>query len=452
MLCVIAPFCLAFLLLVEQHCSKLAPQSPLAQKEYYWLKLPRSNNWLVEDNCLFTYRFFTNFYALFIGLLIILEANELGICNLNMPSQNVLGEAFFAIISLLISVLAGLGLVLANKKKFYLGIDAQDVVKNSYIPMGVVNLFVNTVYLLGGYLLCNIAVSDKWEIVLDIAKWGAGVAICYAIVYLLIIIQQMIQLCLSVDRHELGVFRCFRRRIVDIVKIDDSQSISALTVEKIASYLLGECIKQFTKSKTNINQLTSVSFYSVLVDKDRQKNRKKLLGRANCLVTVFSVGFVFLAIGYAWSSGRGNIWIGIIALFLVVVIDFYGYKKETWLIVINSRYYFALSSSEGEKTYDYIAQPYAKLNWRKRFEALSLVEDLFGFYKMLLYNKCGRKYRHNVIRQVLELMDDQNEKICCAILLLLYYTEYEKVFLQLEDKRNQTNLDTKNLLYLNKNR
>ena len=56
-----------------------------------------------------------------------------------------------------------------------------------------------------------------------------------------------------------------------------------------------------------------------------------------------------------------------------------------------------------------------------------------SFYKILLYNKQGKKVVDIIIRQVEEKIREE-EKIKNAILLLLYYFNYEKYYLKKEVK------------------
>lgn len=63
-----------------------------------------------------------------------------------------------------------------------------------------------------------------------------------------------------------------------------------------------------------------------------------------------------------------------------------------------------------------------------------MIEALLGFYKMLLYNKKGHKYARNVVEQVISLNDEKYKNIRNTILLILYYAEYERVFLKLENE------------------
>ena len=102
---------------------------------------------------------------------------------------------------------------MVNKKKFYLGIDAQDVVKNSYIPGAMANMYVAVVYLIIGYVFCNINFSTHFGLITELAKMIVISAAGLAVVNLMIVLQQMILICLNVGRRELSVFGCFKKLI-----------------------------------------------------------------------------------------------------------------------------------------------------------------------------------------------------------------------------------------------
>ena len=100
--------------------------------------------------------------------------------------------------------------------------------------------------------------------------------------------------------------------------------------------------------------------------------------------------------------------------------------------MFGSRYYFEFSYQKDKKEINKVVEP--MILSKKRFEAVALIEALLGFYKMLLYNKKGHKYARNVVEQVISLNDKKYKNIRNTILLLLYYAEYERVFLKLENE------------------
>ena len=419
--------------------SKCEYSSLNEEKEHYWLKSIRSSKVLEEDNCLFGLRFLMcGAMILAFDLLLIGRVYRENSINVALFHSDSLSQIFFSVIGLLVSVLTGLGLVLVNKKKFYLGIDAQDVVKNSYIPGAMANMYVAVVYLIIGYVFCNINFSTHFGLITELAKMIVISAAGLAVVNLMIVLQQMILICLNVGRRELSVFGCFRRRIIDVVKLDDAQEISAINVEKITSYLLIRCMHGVKSNTCGIDCLKGVNFYSILVNPDKQKSLKRLEFEVNIRVLIGFGLFAFvetialLSELFQVSSVLHDV-IGV-AIIIVAnfIIYFIGCAKKSWLLLFGSRYYFEFSYQKDKKEINKVVEP--MILSKKRFEAVALIEALLGFYKMLLYNKKGHKYARNVVEQVISLNDEKYKNIRNTILLLLYYAEYERVFLKLENE------------------
>lgn len=419
--------------------SKCEYSSLNEEKEHYWLKSIRSSKVLEEDNCLFGLRFLMcGAMILAFDLLLIGRVYRENSINVALFHSDSLSQIFFSVIGLLVSVLTGLGLVLVNKKKFYLGIDAQDVVKNSYIPGAMANMYVAVVYLIIGYVFCNINFSTHFGLITELAKMIVISAAGLAVVNLMIVLQQMILICLNVGRRELSVFGCFRRRIIDVVKLDDAQEISAINVEKITSYLLSRCMHGVKSNTCGIDCLKGVNFYSILVNPDKQKSLKRLEFEVNIRVLIGFGLFAFvetialLSELFQVSSVLHDV-IGV-AIIIVAnfIIYFIGCAKKSWLLLFGSRYYFEFSYQKDKKEINKVVEP--MILSKKRFEAVALIEALLGFYKMLLYNKKGHKYARNVVEQVISLNDEKYKNIRNTILLLLYYAEYERVFSKLENE------------------
>lgn len=411
------------------------------EKEHYWLKSMRSSKVLEEDNCLFGLRFLMfGCVILVLGFFFIVVVYRENLINAELLDSDSLSQIFFSVIGLLVSVLTGLGLVLVNKKKFYLGIDAQDVVKNSYIPGAMANMYIAVVYLIIAYVFCNINFSDYFGVITELAKMIVIIAAGWAVGNLMVILQQMIQICLNVGRRELSVFGCFRRRIIDVVKLDDAQEITAINVEKITAYLLSRCIHGVENFACGIECLKGVNFYSILVDPYEQKCLKKLKFKVNIGTLIGIALFVSMETSALLLelSQVSSVLYDIIGIAIIIgtnfIIYIIGCTTKSWLLLFGPRYYFEFSYIKGKskKEINKIIEPMILL--RKGSTAVALVEDLLGFYKMLLYNKNSHKYTHNVIEQVISLNDEKYKNIRNTILLLLYYAEYEKVFLKLENE------------------
>lgn len=442
-MCALAPIILALFIIIQCKFIKFDKGSLQAQKDYYWLKVAGSSKRLEEDNCSFGYKFVMSLYGiLMLFILGITFGHALKWYDLDFLCDFCTLSNCLVVVGILVSTLVVLGLILENRKDFYLGISANDVLKHSPIPGKLANLYAGTVYMLVGYVFCNIVLPEEYAGAIELAQLWVGSSVCYVLVNLMMIIQQTITLCLSVDRKELAAFHCFRRRIIDIVQLDHSHSVRVESIEKITSYLLRECIKNFEQSKTRMDQLQSVNLYSVSSGQCDQASLKKMKRRADLLVMLMIalievVGFLMLT-KLANESETCLFWIMLSATIILYIC---GYLKKTWLLLFNARYYYVFSFCDADfgKKSNKVAKagdthihifPSAK-----RFEAVGLIEDLLGFYKMLLYDKRGKKYRYEVIKQVLSIVDKKNANIRNAVLLLLYYFEYEKVYMNLTSKQ-----------------
>lgn len=442
-MCALAPIILALFIIIQCKFIKLGKGSLQAQKDYYWLKVVGSSKRLEEDNCSFGYKFVMSLYGILVLFILgitfgyVLQWYDLGFLGKFCELYNCL-----VVVGILVSTMVVISLVLENRKDFYLGISANDVLKHSLIPGKLANLYAGTVYMLVGYVFCNIVLPEDYADAIGLARLWVGSSVCYVLVNLMMIIQQTITLCLSVDRKELAAFHCFRRRIIDIVQLDDSHSVRVESIEKITSYLLRECIKNFEQSKTRMDQLQSVSLYSAASGRCDQASMKKMKRRADLIVLLMIA--VIEVVGFwmipkpASESETCFFWVMFGATIILYIC---GRLKKTWLLLFSARYYYMFSFCDEDS--GKISTKVAKAGdtdmhifpSAKRFEAVSLIEDLLGFYKMLLYDKRGKRYRYVVIKQVLSIVDEKNANIRNTILLLVFYFEYEKVYINLTNKQ-----------------
>ena len=230
----------------------------------------------------------------------------------------------------------------------------------------------------------------------------------------------------------------FQIKIVNNFRIDDSESMNANVIEGITAHLLREIIHNFSAFKWDAEHLRGVELYSIVSDKQDKKCLQCLRRYANSLMLVAELLIIVMGILIAGML-QPDWWIFIVVIAIVVMVPLfaYGYHNDTWLILFTARYYylFAFENPELCKIERKIAAWGNYLVWGKRFHFVGSVEDLLGFYKILLYDKRGKKNRYLVIEQVLSTLEDKDAKIRNAILLLLYYFEYEKIYLKLEQKQ-----------------
>lgn len=439
--CVLTPASLLFFILLVKKYVKFNMDSPQAQKDYYWLKIAGSNKRLEEDNCSFFYRFTRSLCFIMVTFLAFILLDGLEEHEFEMLADLCSVSSGIAMVALLVSTLVVISLVLENKKAFYMGIKVMDVVKQSSIPGGLVNFYAGIAFMLVGYVMYGVVTDEADPSVKQVVQLWVGASFVYMLANLMRIIHETIKLCLSVDRKELAVFHCFRRRIVDVIQLDGSQSVSIAAIEKITAFLLKECLKRFGLPKSKTEHLQTVNLYSIASDKHDKIffKRQKI-----CVDTVMLVSMIGINVWWyilLFSKPHPS-WLTIVMIVsgaTAVILYIYGRKKNIWLLLFHARYYYVFSFFDADscKTSNRIARAgdvhiFPSV---KRFEALALMEDLLGFYKMLLYDKRGKKYRYVVIKQVLATVDEKNAKIRNAILLLLYYSEYEKVYIKLANKQ-----------------
>lgn len=448
LMCALPPLSLVLFILLGKKFTKYDKESVQEQKDFLWLKIQGSNKQLEENNCSFGYRFVMSFCFVSLVFLLFTLVYGFDLYKFNFSNEIYSISGCFTAVGLLASAVMVISLVLANKKDFYLGINAKDVVSQSHIPSGLANMYSGTAYLFLGYFLSNVAVPYE-EIIKLVQLWIYASA-CYILVNLMMVIQQTIQLCLSVDQKELGVLRCFRRRIIDVVKLDEKQTVSEVAVEKITAYLLKECRHRLKQSKTNIEHLKSVRLYSAVSNECEKTCLKRLKAYADglALLMVGTIGLPGIVNACMIQNRDKTIIVLWVMILLTIALYIYGCWGRLWLLFFSARYYyvFSVSDTDSGKTENKIAEWGNPFSWSKRYEAVGLMEDLLGFYKMLLYNKRGRKYRYVVINQVVSKIDERNATVRNALLLLLYYAEYEKIYLKLKSDKKRKNLHQDNLL------
>lgn len=445
LLCLAVPVILLLFLCMEICESKRKDGSLNEKKEYYWLKGSSSQKKVEENNCQFSRRLLLVWSQILLTFYILICVGA----KWNLPDMDDLNQICWSVLGLLGSTFAGMGIVLANKKKIHLGIDPQDVVKTSHIPGAMANMYVAVVYMVIGWIMSNITSQESLKVITYLAKVLVISAAGWSVFNMMIALRQMIEICLNVGQHELRAFESFRSRIIDVVKLDDSQEICAHTVERITTSLL-------RKNAHGLESLNGVRFRSILVEQREQKCLKKLEFKVNIGILM---GFgLLMSLGILGTLAemdeetvylRVPIWNEMVIIGVTLIIYIIGCVRKSWLLLFGSRYYFEFSyKNNSSRKVKYKMGDPATLWPQRRYKAVLLMESLLGFYKMLLYSKRGCKYTHNVIKRVEYSIDEKNKTSCHTILLLLYYAEYEKIFLKLESERRQTQVNrccTKNL-------
>lgn len=437
-MCALAPACmLAFICIVERQ-KRHKDDSTEAKKNYYSLKTAGSNKRLEEKNCFTGNGFIVSFYVVLIIFFVFVFLVILDIYQFELLKSLCSIGNCISVVGLTISILVVISLILTLKKEIYLGISTRDVMKQSRIPDNLTYVFVGSVFMLGGYILYDLSVikSDSDRILL--VKLWIGASFVYVLANLMIIIYRTVKLCLNIDRKELSVFRCFRYKIVNNFQVDDLETKNANVIEGIAAHLLREIIRNFSGFIWNADHLRGVELYSIVSDKQDKKCLQCLRRYANGFMLIVELSIMGTGVLTALML-RPDWWIHIVVIAILAFISLfvYGCYKDTWLIVFNARYYyvFDFANPKSRKTQRKIAARSNNLVWDKRFRFVGSVEDLLGFYKILLYNKRGKKNRYLLIEQVVSTFEEKNAKIRNAVLLLLYYLEYEKIYLKLEQKR-----------------
>lgn len=446
--CPIALFCWCVIYWIVKTNSK--NRSLEEEKNFYWLK--NSSKKLVEKDYSIGMIILRGLYlGIIIGFYLLIIALVDGYNFLTLKSFISI-EAFWNILGMDIQILTIVSLVTVLKKDFYLGITIKEVMKAYRIPNLLMKVLIYSCIIFFGYGMYNVSMIRNSEYVIFV-EFAIYSLVLVFLVNLIILIYRTIVICLCNSKKEIETFKCLRYKIAFEYQVEQEEPINGNMVEKISTYLVNEVKKYYKSFKEKSNSLVEVQYGSGILgikdnlQKTKEYNRRfRIIGLVPVVLLVMSYFGVLLLEEHASMKGNWKL-IGIIIVQIVVtvILIIIGSIMNAWNIFAVNRSFFVFKYEkkgkiEKKDENDSQKEKIAAFGWwwgyRKRYEFIGAIEDLISFYKILIYNKQGKKAAYIVIRQIEEKIKEE-EKIKNAILLLLYYFSYEKYYIKTEAKVNR---------------
>lgn len=111
----------------------------------------------------------------------------------------------------------------------------------------------------------------------------------------------------------------------------------------------------------------------------------------------------------------------------------FGAVTNIWNIIIANRNFWVFNY-ENQSREKIATFGFCEI-YSKRYEVIGMIEDLICFYKILLYSQQGEGIRDILVEKAKQKINkSEDRKIRDAILLLCYYFDYEKCYLECEQK------------------
>lgn len=257
----------------------------------------------------------------------------------------------------------------------------------------------------------------------------------------MLLIYKTINICINNNRKELETFKCLRYKIPFEYQLSNEDVINRGVVEKISTYLVDEVIKNYKSFKEKSDKLTKVKYESAIIHmragkSNGQKYTKRFRRKGTVMVSIVVTFLLILQISVQYQQIKEREYIRYLimsAIILTIIIISLGAKTNVWSIFVVNKGFW-IFSYENPKDEKIAAFGFCR-EYDKRYEFIGAVEDLISFYKILLYDKTGKKERDILIEKVkTKIKEDDDKKIRNSILLLLYYFDYEKCYLECEQK------------------
>lgn len=414
-------------------------------KNFYWLKNSNGNEKIEEKNyniqniilevvCVGTFIF------LFLAIL-----RTYNIYNFLPLKTLISGEAFWNILEINIEILTVISLVIVLRKEYYLGISVKEVMKKYRIPDYLIKIVTYSIILFMLYGIYNISpirkngVNSIW-----VELWIYSIMLLI-LVNLMILIYKTISICVNGTKKEMKTFKCLRYKIAFEYQLKQDDLINSSAVEKISTYLVNEIQKYYKSFRRKADKLVEVQYYStILLEKkfgDAKKYNKKLRKVGIALVSGLAILLFSCSIfTYIKTNEKRHIEFFVVEIIITLFVVGMGAVTNVWNIFVANRSFFVFRYGiEGEERTNYEHEEIAAfgfcIRYNKRYEFIGAIEDLISFYKILLHNQQGERVSDIVIRKVKEKINkEEDEKIRNTILLLLYYFDYEKCYLESESK------------------
>lgn len=412
-------------------------------KNFYWLKNSNGNERIEEKYyCMQNIIFEIIYIGLFIFWILICMAAA-DIYDFGALKSFVSSVAFWNVLEVNIGILTVISLVITLKKEYYLGITIKDVMKLYEIPDSMIKILICSSILFIFYGIYNISLIKNDEIRSMFVELLIYTFMLLILENLIVLLYRTINICINSSKKEMKTFKCLRYKIAYEYQLKQNEPINSGAVEKISTYLVKEVQKYYKSFREKADKLVEVQYDSTILLMDEITENDKKYNRKFRKKGTILIGFIsFFILGVLTFSNiqikeRGYIKILIIEMILTLFLIIIGAKMNVWNIFVANRSFFVFKydvKGEGIPNREEIAA-FGFGRYNKRYNFIGAIEDLISFYKILLHNQQGEMVRDIVIKKVKEKINKpEDEKLRNTILLLLYYFDYEKYYLESEAK------------------
>lgn len=313
-----------------------------------------------------------------------------------------------------LTAISAFSLVIVLKKKFYLGISIQDVLKNTFLPETMQFLSINSVIMLLGIGLCRLRQIDPEikEVLIITVHTTYLLWICN----LLYLFCKIASLFCGTTKSELRTFNVLRYRINACYQIENKNIIDEVQVDAISEYLFKKIKKSYTRLMPKKKGFDKVEIQSIEIYKNMWINMCGSVG-------VFAIVAVFVGLGWFMHClGKTGVPIRVDVILTAITAGVYifGLYKNIWLIIGQDKFFYVFKQSDKKKI---VMRGFNPI-WKKRYELIGNIQDMLGLYKILLDNDVEKKKRDIVVQRLKDVIDMEPLKNVLEILFL--YLEYEQ--------------------------
>lgn len=409
-----------------------------SKKNYYWSKNGKGMKNAIENHF--------NMWKIIIEIIIVFLILLIPIIffyekyNYEPLNDLLSSEAFWNLVELNISILTIISVIIIFKKDYYLGISIRDVMVLYDIPDVVLRVLVGSSFIFLLYGIYNVK-KIRSSYISHVVEILVYIIMFYIILSVLVVIYKTADLLINSSKKEMKAFQCLRYKIAYGYRLDKQEVISNYAVEKISTYLVNEILKYYKYIKGKNQELDSIQFDStILIINENSDFAKKYTRVFRCWGIIFLCACTSLYLALVYNNMKQDSFRNIsnkdsnifkVEIFCTIVLIIIGNFINVWILLLYDNFFWVFNFKEGKSR---IANSGHGL-YHQRFQFIGTVEDLIGFYKMLLYHNQGKEFRCIVIDKVKERLCKSNEpKIGNAILLLFHYMDYEKCYANLEKK------------------
>lgn len=390
--------------------------------QFYWgSKIQEKSSFANDISIFFLY------WNMSLGIILLFTIFFLFLCNVKFVSIDKIGHMLTLnraqeIIVTDFAAISAYSLVAALKKKFYLGVSIQDVLRNSCLPEKLQYICIDSTIILVAIVANQIEwISEDGKVLLLIL-----VKITYLlwILNLLSLFVNITKLFISTTKSELKSFEALKYRINSCYILDDKKIVDEFQVKAVCEYLLKKIQRKYDNLVKGQNKIQKVELKSVELDKN-------IWIDLSATICMGVLALLFIAMGWAIQmSGKGTItFIGtVIATVVTVVTLLIGGKTHIWARGIMGRVFYQFEINSRKK----IVMTGLNILWKSRYDLIEYIQDLLGLYKVLLDNNIRKNTRNVVVCSVNDYIKSKELKKTLEI--LLSYFEYDYILKNKKEK------------------